>query len=189
MVVLLEGTYPPTEAAVWWGEPLFVLTNNGCFLQIKGKKERDRIICEVKDRETEQNRAGKNLQAVLISIPVALRGTLSFITAYSPPETICMQIKLYIWFVLFVALPARFSMQSVSSAVHRCSLICNGCCRLSNPLWSVPLELFTWYVLMFLHFHKLTTELFHSIKSQQISLYNASVGSNANCLCHVLTAN
>lgn len=125
------------------GEPLFVLTNNGCFLQIKGKKERDRIICEVKDRETEQNRAGKNLQAVLISIPVALRGTLSFITAYSPPETICMQIKLYIWFVLFVALPARFSMQSVSSAVHRCSLICNGCCRLSNPLWSVPLELFT----------------------------------------------
>lgn len=29
---------------------------------------------------------------------------------------------------------------------------------------------------MFLHFHKLTTELFHSIKTQQISLFNASVG-------------
>lgn len=41
---------------------------------------------------------------------------------------------------------------------------------------------------MFLHFHKLTTELFHSIKTQQISLFNASVGSNANCLCHVLGA-
>lgn len=30
---------------------------------------------------------------------------------------------------------------------------------------------------MFLHFHKVTTELFHSIKTQQISLFNASVGS------------
>lgn len=42
--------------------------------------------------------------------------------------------------------------------------------------------------LMFLHFHKLTTELFHSIKTQQISLFNASVGPSANCLCHLLRA-
>lgn len=166
MATLLEGTHPPTEAAMGGeGEPLFVLTINGC----KGKKEWDRIICDVKDRETEQNRTEKNLQAVSISIPIALRGTLSFITAYSSPETICMQIKLYIWFVLFVALPARFSMESVSFAVHRCSLICNGCSRLSNPLWSVPLELFTWYVLMFLHFHKLTTAVsFHQISANQL---------------------
>ncbi len=61
-----------------------------------------------RDRE-EEDRGKKKLQAVSISIPIALRGTLSFITTYSPPETICMQIKPYIWFELFVALPARFS--------------------------------------------------------------------------------
>lgn len=38
---------------------------------------------------------------------------------------------------------------------------------------------------MFLHFHKLTTELFNSIKTQQINVFNASVDSNANCLCHI----
>lgn len=53
-------------------EPLLVLTINGCFVLIKWKKKmKDRIICEVKDRETEQNRTGKNVQAVLISIPIA----------------------------------------------------------------------------------------------------------------------
>lgn len=41
---------------------------------------------------------------------------------------------------------------------------------------------------MFLHFHKLTTELFNSIKTQQINVFNASVDSNANCLCHTLRA-
>lgn len=41
---------------------------------------------------------------------------------------------------------------------------------------------------MFLHFHKLTTELFNSIKTQQINVFNASVDSNANCLCHTLGA-
>lgn len=39
---------------------------------------------------------------------------------------------------------------------------------------------------MFLLFHKLTTELFNSIKTQQINVFNASVDSNANCLCHTL---
>lgn len=38
---------------------------------------------------------------------------------------------------------------------------------------------------MFLHLHKLTTELFNSIKTQQINVFNASVDSNANCLCHI----
>lgn len=41
---------------------------------------------------------------------------------------------------------------------------------------------------MFLHFHKLTTELFNSIKTQQINVFNASVDSNANCLCRALGA-
>lgn len=41
---------------------------------------------------------------------------------------------------------------------------------------------------MFLHFHKLTTELFNLIKTQQINVFNASVDSNANCLCHTLWA-
>ncbi len=62
-----------------------------------------------KEGEIEWKRTEKKLQAVSVSIPIALRGTLSFITTYSPPETICMQIKLYIWFELFVALLARFS--------------------------------------------------------------------------------
>lgn len=76
--------------------------------QIEDEKKRDRGETET---ETERNRTGgkKKLQAVSISISIASRGTLSFITTYSPPETICMQIKSYIWFELFVALPARFS--------------------------------------------------------------------------------
>lgn len=41
---------------------------------------------------------------------------------------------------------------------------------------------------MFLHFHKLTTELFNSIKTQQINVFNASVDTNANCLCHIVGA-
>lgn len=74
-------------------------------------KERKGQIEDETEREGKRDwkRTGKKLQAVSISIPVALRGTLGFITTYSPPETICMQIKPYIWFELFVALPARFS--------------------------------------------------------------------------------
>lgn len=109
------------------------------------KKRKEQIEDET-EREGEGDRVeedrDKKLQAVYISIPIALRATLSFITTYSPPETICMQIKPYIWFELFVALPARFSTQSVSFAVRRCSLICNGCWRWSNPLWSMSLKLF-----------------------------------------------
>jgi len=41
---------------------------------------------------------------------------------------------------------------------------------------------------MFSHFHKLTTELFNSIKTQQINVFNASADSNANCLCRTLGA-
>lgn len=65
----------------------------------------------MKDGETEQNRTGEGgkVTSCVSFHSKALRATLSFITAYSPPETICMQIKLYIWFVLFGALPARFS--------------------------------------------------------------------------------
>lgn len=36
--------------------------------------------------QNEPSGMGKKLQAVSISIPIALRGTLSFITAYSPPR-------------------------------------------------------------------------------------------------------
>lgn len=39
-----------------------------------------------------------------------------------------------------------------------------------------------------LHFHKLTTELFNSIKTQQINVFNASVDTNAYSLCHILEA-
>lgn len=121
-----------------------------------------------------------NLQAVYISIPIALRGTLSFITTYRPPETICMQIEPYIWLELF----ATFLRSQWVWLLRRCSLICNGCWRWSNPLWSMSLKLFIWYVLMSSHFHKLTTELFNSIKTQQMNVDNASVDFRANCLCH-----
>lgn len=75
--------------------------------QIEDEKKRDRG--RQRRRLSGTGREKKKLQAVSISISIASRGTLSFITTYSPPETICMQIKSYIWFELFVALPARFS--------------------------------------------------------------------------------
>lgn len=72
MATLLEGTRLPTEVAIRGGRALVSSNNKWMFRFNKmEKKMKDRIICEVKDRETEQNRTGKNVQAVLISIPIA----------------------------------------------------------------------------------------------------------------------